>query len=66
VILNYTILQATDHAATVFDRLEDTSYYVTPGTEEPLADQANDVLLIQFKFLKTQGTWKVVDSVRQD
>jgi hypothetical protein len=66
ITLNYTVVQATDRAATVIDRLEDSSFYVLPGTEQPLADQANDVLLIQFKFLRADGAWKVVDSVRQE
>jgi len=65
VVLNYTVLQVNDRTATVFDRLEDTSFYVTPGTEQPLADETNDVLLIEFKLAKTQDSWKVVDSVRQ-
>jgi|SRR5579859_2684438 len=66
IVLNYTIAQATHDAATVIDRLEDSSFYIVPGTEEPLSEQVSDVLLIEFKLVRTGEVWKVVDSVRQN
>jgi hypothetical protein len=66
VILNYTVVQATQEAASVIDDLEDDSIYVKTGTEEPLSDPAADQLTVLYKFKNFAGTWKVVDSVRPD
>jgi hypothetical protein len=64
VALNYTVVEASEVTATVVDRIEDSSYYVTAGTEQPLTDPAADVLLVMYRLQKNSGVWKVVDSVR--
>jgi hypothetical protein len=50
--------------ASVADVLEDTSHYVNPATGEPLTQPTADSLQLLFRFHKSSGTWKVVDSVR--
>jgi hypothetical protein len=64
VALNYTVVEASEVTASVVDRIEDNSYYVAPGTEQPLTEPAADVLLVMYRLQKISGVWKVVDSVR--
>jgi hypothetical protein len=66
VKLNYRVVQAASDMATVVDRVEDDSFFVRPGTEEPLMDPANDVLRLQIKLRKSDGLGKVVESVSAD
>jgi hypothetical protein len=66
VTLNYKVIEVSDSAAVVIDRVEDDSYYVSPGTEEPLSDPSNDLLRLQLKLLNDTGAWKVVESVSAD
>lgn len=66
VTLNYMVLEVVDDSAVVHDRIEDNSYYVVPGTVEPLSDPANDLLRLEFTMRSIGGVWKVVDSVSAD
>jgi hypothetical protein len=66
VTLNYKVVEATDTTAVVIDRVEDDSYYVSPGSEDPLSDPANDLLRLELKLINDSGTWKVVESVSAD
>lgn len=65
VSLDYTVVQANDNSALLHDRIEDTSYYIDAATGTPLSDPAHDVVLIEFTLVKTDGAWKVVDSVTE-
>jgi hypothetical protein len=62
--LNYTVIQADAEMATVFDHIDDNSYYVQAGTEQPLTQPAKGVLTGLFRLRKNSGVWKVVESVR--
>jgi hypothetical protein len=66
VTLNYKVIEASDTTAVVIDRVEDDSYYVSAGSEEPLSDPSNDLLRLELKMLNDTGTWKVVESVSAD
>lgn len=63
VALNYTVVEANGTSAAVFDHIDDNTYYVKAGTEDPLSQPANDVLVVVFRLQKSSGVWKVVDSV---
>jgi hypothetical protein len=64
VNLNYTVVQANSLQAIVQDRVEDESFYIVPGTLDPITQPAKDLTFIEFKFQSIEGIWKVVDSVR--
>jgi hypothetical protein len=66
VTLNYVVVQASNETATIHDRVEDDSFYVVPGTQDPLTPPANDVLRLELKLRKSEGSWKVIDSVSAD
>lgn len=66
VVLDYTVVQASDDVAYIHDRIEDNSYYVDPESEAPLSDPANDMEFIEFRLESSNGVWKVVDSITQD
>jgi hypothetical protein len=66
VTLNYKVIQVKSEVANITDVINDDSFYVIPGTEEPITDPANDVLHLQLKLRKLVGAWKVIESVSAD
>ncbi|HEY3061326.1 MAG TPA: hypothetical protein VGL99_20345 [Chloroflexota bacterium] len=64
VSLNYNVIDASETTATIVDRIEDTSFFVKAGTEQPLTQPSADILLVMYRLQKISGLWKVVDSVR--
>jgi hypothetical protein len=62
-VLNYNVVQADDSKAAVVDRVEDNSFYVKAGTEEPVSEPASGAYSVLFHLQKISGMWKVVDSV---
>lgn len=66
VSLNYTVVLASADSAVVHDAIEDDSYYVAAGTQDPLTEPANDLLRLEVTLHKIEGVWKVVDSVSAD
>jgi len=66
VKLDYKVVQAGNLDAVVIDHVDDTSFYVEPGTENPLSDPADDFLSLELKLHNFDGTWKVVESVSAD
>jgi hypothetical protein len=66
VTLDYQVVQAANGTAIIHDHIEDDSFYVRAGTENPLTEPANDVLRLELTLRKSQGSWKVIDSVSAD
>jgi hypothetical protein len=66
VALNYTVVQVNSQSALVHDRIEDKSFYIDPTTQAALTEPADDVERIEFSLVKTNGVWKVVDSVTEE
>jgi hypothetical protein len=66
VSLNYAVVEATANSAIVHDGIEDNSYYVVAGTEQPLSDPTTDFLRLEVTLNKVDGAWKVVKSVSAD
>jgi hypothetical protein len=66
VSLNYAVIEVVGNSAIVHDGIEDNSYYVVAGTEQPLSDPSNDFLRLEVTLNKVDGAWKVVKSVSAD
>jgi hypothetical protein len=66
VVLNYSVVQATDESASIVDSFKDNSVYVQIGTEEPLTAPPSDQLTVLYTLRNSSGTWKVIDSVRPE
>jgi len=66
VALNYSVIEATNDAATVVDYVEDNSVYVRIGTEDPLSAPTPDQLRIMYRLKRFPEACKVVDSARPE
>jgi hypothetical protein len=64
VTLNYNVVEADADKAVVVDNIDDRSYYVKAGTEQPLTEPSSGVMLAMFRLDKSSGVWKVVNSGR--
>ncbi len=66
VVLDYTVVEATQDVATVIDDFEDDSVYVKVGTEQAISEPTAEQVSILFKLRNFSGVWKVIDSVRPE
>jgi hypothetical protein len=60
------VLDVSTNGAHVVDDYISNSVYVDAATREPLSEPASDELRVLYRLEKSDGTWKVVDSVQAD
>jgi hypothetical protein len=61
---DFTVVQVSGNAAQIVDDYISDSIYVDPATQRPLSEPASDELRVLYRLSRSEGTWKVVDSVR--
>jgi hypothetical protein len=60
----YVVLNATPDTAEILDTYIDQSVYVDAHTHEPVSSPTGQKLKELYSLAKTDGTWRVVDLVR--
>lgn len=63
---DFSVVELSDDAATIFDQYVNNSFAVDPETKQPpTAEGSGEVLTDAFFLERTDGRWVVVRSVRQ-
>jgi hypothetical protein len=66
VDLHFRIVRATDTSATIYDDVENRSYFIDATTKEPLAPPPTtaQIYKMSYELEKIGGVWRVVDATR--
>jgi hypothetical protein len=66
VDLRFRIVQATDTSATIFDDVENRSYFIDARTKQPIGPPPDSAQIykMSYELQKIDGSWRVVDATR--